>query len=445
MRTTVRDSLHILSQRVRSIPLWAYGLLALGLLIHIPFSIPYILSPQPVIDRDSALFQYIGWQLTHGGIPYLTVLDIKPPLIYYSAAGLSLLSDGDPLTLHRLSILSMIGIQLIIPLSVGGIVYKLRQASWGAFVSGALVFAVSASYQTGAHGLRPKPVMISLGLLGIYSVLSDRYYLAGLFTALSAGFYQIGGAFFLTAIWIAARSQWSADGGRPAVTVAGMGVLTGTLAIFPNLVTGTGGNLLINTVVYHAIISNKIGFIDRLIELRALLGPALAVAIVGSVGVFRGGLTEYSNRWLLILWVLTGLQPFYLDLSGGLDIFAWYTVVCIGAGLVFADANTRLSADRTRLAFAACTVGVIFVVIATGLPTYTGMQTRYNNPADYSDLDEYVINDLYLEQQQPRWCRVIAANQYNKVQAVVLDSLGGNHFCRKITIREVVGAGIRMI
>jgi hypothetical protein len=47
---------------------------------------PYV---QPIPDRDSGVFQYIGWRILNGEVPYKDAWDHKPPLIFFiNAIGL---------------------------------------------------------------------------------------------------------------------------------------------------------------------------------------------------------------------------------------------------------------------------------------------------------------------------------------------------------------------
>ncbi len=68
--------------------LWDKVLVFIGvLLVLLPIS-PINMS---TIYRDSGVFQYIGWRILNGGVPYLDIWDQKPPVIFYlDALGISI-------------------------------------------------------------------------------------------------------------------------------------------------------------------------------------------------------------------------------------------------------------------------------------------------------------------------------------------------------------------
>ena len=149
---------------------WTWALLAFGTLFHIPWSIPYTSGSQPPMSRDSALFEYIGWLITQGGIPYYTALDIKTPLSYYFSSGLWVVAGGNPLWQHRLAVFVMVAAQIGLSLAIAYLVYDTTNSAVGAAVSGLAIYTLPAMYIGGARGLRPKTLMALAGVVALLAL-----------------------------------------------------------------------------------------------------------------------------------------------------------------------------------------------------------------------------------------------------------------------------------
>lgn len=61
----------------------------------------YLIFLWPATATDPAFFQHTGWYILNGGIPYVDVWDVNPPLVFGLTAVLALLSGGDRLSSRR--------------------------------------------------------------------------------------------------------------------------------------------------------------------------------------------------------------------------------------------------------------------------------------------------------------------------------------------------------
>jgi hypothetical protein len=368
------------------------------------------------MSRDSALFEYIGWLITQGGIPYYTALDIKTPLSYYFSSGLWVVAGGNPLWQHRLAVFVMVAAQIGLSLAIAYLVYDTTNSAVGAAVSGLAIYTLPAMYVGGARGLRPKTFMALAGVVAMLALVRERYFCAGVLGAVSAGFYQVGGAFAL-AVLGAALAEWRASGDRaPTARVLVGGFVVGVGVALPHLLTGTGGNLLINTVYYHTVITDTMPLADHLRLVERFVGAAIVLISLALAGVAIGATRPSLRRWLPSVFVLTALQPWYLDLNGGVDMVAWWAIVCIGLGVLVAAGDDRLSTPTDRRTFATIAVVTMLVLVGAGLPTYTGLHERTSSFEDSNELDQYVIGELYWGQQLPEDCVLVAIRYQREVR-----------------------------
>lgn len=87
--------------------------------------VPFMPSVHAIPFRDSGVFQYIGWRMLNGEVPYRDVWDHKPPLIFFvNALGLAL-GGGSRWGVWAIELASLVGANLI--------AFYLMRKAWGPF------------------------------------------------------------------------------------------------------------------------------------------------------------------------------------------------------------------------------------------------------------------------------------------------------------------------
>ncbi len=138
----------------------------LSVLVMLPF-----MPPQPLLNRDSGSFLYMGQQVLHGKTPYLDFWDHKGPLIFYiEALGLGL-ANGNRFGVWLLECFS---------LSTAGVIgyllikknFSAQVALWGVF---ALIYAFGAMIVGGNFTEEYSLPFNLLSILLFYQYLKSRW------------------------------------------------------------------------------------------------------------------------------------------------------------------------------------------------------------------------------------------------------------------------------
>lgn len=135
---------NVVMQRVRAAitgKYWWFVLLIGVSVIQTAATVRALLRPRPLaLDIDAALFQHAGWYITQGAIPYVHIWDPTPPLSFLVPALLSLLTRGEPLALHVLSMILTSMVAVTIALLIALLTLELTGIRYAAVIAGYVMF-----------------------------------------------------------------------------------------------------------------------------------------------------------------------------------------------------------------------------------------------------------------------------------------------------------------
>lgn len=304
-----------------------------------------LFSPVPPLWKDAALFEYTGWYMTQGALPYVHVLDVKPPLIYLLSAGLSTLTGGDPFLQHAASRAVMAGFLVGIVLLSALLVHEATGSERGALVAAVLPLAFHKAMAMAYIGLRPKYPTLFFGLLAVYLYLRNRPLASGAAAAASAGFWQFGLVFALTTMSLSLTD--ARDNPRDTLRfVTGMGIVTG-VTFTPFILQGAFWSMLIQAVGVPLLTSEPLALAAKATRAWTVLGPAALVLVAGVLGglvsLYRG-----RARWSAPL-VFGFLFHLAVDFDGKADLIPVFFITALGAGLLVGFVDLWQSLDEPLL------------------------------------------------------------------------------------------------
>src|SRR6056297_3301947 len=155
----------------------------------------YLHGAWPAIATDPAFFQHTGWYVLEGGVPYVDVWDVNPPVPFGIAAALAALSGGNMLVLHGLGSTLTTLVAASSVLLVGWVAYLVTGNDTAAIAAGLTMFVVPELFSLAPEGVRAQFYALFFGVLALAMALRDRPFIAGAAAALSAGSWQSGAAF----------------------------------------------------------------------------------------------------------------------------------------------------------------------------------------------------------------------------------------------------------
>lgn len=327
--TTLKNIINIYGSRFFS--QWRYLLVALTAIFVVPSLLLNVFqSGYPYIGPDAALFQYVGWYSTQGGLPYRHIWDSKPPLIHGVATVLGYLSFGNMVVLHVAS-MTLMAITLTASVYlIGQLVFDLTENHVAAFLSGSTVFTYPIFYILPSFGLRPKFFVILFGLLSLSLNIRNRYVLSGGFAAIAAGFWQGGVVFPCLVIGgIATKREWSIL----AKTLVGMAGVA-LVVLFPFILKGITNELIAQVILSPFVASEPLRLLWRMMTVMSFLKLALPVVVIGCIGILLA-YPFYQAWWVPVGAGLFVLQVFLIDLDGPPDLMPVFIFVAVGVGLVY--------------------------------------------------------------------------------------------------------------
>lgn len=425
-----RDSIPALVRQLPAAPvavvdelvarLWRIGPAAVATVLIVGATIKEVLPPgPPVLSADAALYQHGGWYITVGGVPYVDIFDVKPPVAFELPAILALLTGGDPTLLYAASVFTTGAAAVAVVALVGTLVYDLTDDHWAALCAEVAVLAFSVLFWYPAKGFRPKLFVLAFGLGSLVLARRCRTASAGTLAALAAGTWQLG-AFFPLAV---CGLVWRRSGalGRALAAMAG----TTVVVVAPIVLQGGTTAMVVEAVLIPLTDAEGQSLSFAVVKAIFLLGFAAPVVFVGTIA---GALAVRSRRdaWWVSAGVIWFAVQVYLDLDWYPDLFALVTFAAIGLGLVVASPWPSISVDTRRGVVAA----VAFVValnatLLLGIGPFAGYSpadasqsaagsafVAYTPPdpvppehGPFYDVSQgQYMNDLYWNQQIPPYC-----------------------------------------
>ena len=310
---------------------WRSVLVAVAVLVQIAFlGVNFAGRERPYIGPDSVLFEYSGWYAIKGGVPYVHLWDPKPPLVHELAAGIAFVAGGDPLLIHVLSSFLMATATTAVVVLSGELVYDCTEDSRAALASGLALLTYPVFYLLSTHGLRPKMFCLLFGALGILFAFREREFVAGVFSAAAARFWQFGAVFFVLSL-LEARSS----GRRGSAFVCLGAACTAAVTVAPFALAGALNQLFVETVIAPLSVPEQTSFFSRIIVAVGALDFAAVTVLLGGVGVILS-LTDTDLRWIGIGGSSYLAQVLFFDLDGGADLVPGFFFVALGVGTLIA-------------------------------------------------------------------------------------------------------------
>lgn len=268
---------------------WVPAIVAMGLTAICVL----LLATQPVHSfygrvpfRDSGVFQYVGWRMARGDVPYVDVWDHKGPLLYYvNMLGVGI-GDRSPALLGWIEIAALVGTVVILVGSLRGLFgwlpALLSASAFLLFVSqhlegGNLTEAYALPFQAGAFAiaawaLRGHPIVLAAPILGAA---------AGALTMLRP---NLVGAPLALLLYLLV--QQDARKSRTAIlAIAALSAATIILVLMvPIVLAGGLRDFFDQLIVYNAVYS-QVPWLHRLY----------------SIGVAVSQLTRFSLYWIALV------------------------------------------------------------------------------------------------------------------------------------------------
>lgn len=307
---------------------------------------------RPPIDGDSAMIQHMGWYMTQGGIPYVHMWDIKPPLAPETAAVLATLAGGNMLILHLLSIAITAAAAIGTVVLVGLLTYRLTDDRLASILAGMIVLTHPGFHYLPAFGLRVKYLALFTGFLGVYLAVRGRYVSGALVATASPAYWHFGIVFPVVVLGMTIQHQ---DRKTTGHVLAGMTAVT-VAVLAPLVMWGAVGPMIAEVVVLPFVVPESTSLLKRLARGFLFLGYSVPFVLVGVYALGRIAVERRTRSWwLLVCAVWFGLQIFLFDFDSYPDLFPGLLVVGIGVGL-FVSRMKPQTQRRIAVAVAACLV-----------------------------------------------------------------------------------------
>jgi hypothetical protein len=404
-----------------------------------------VLEPGRVqLSADSALYQHGGWYMTVGGVPYVDMFDVKPPVAFEIPALLAVVSGGNPTVLYALSVLVTGGAAVGIAVLVDRLTVDLTGDEIAGTFAGVVILAYPLFFYYAAKGFRPKVIVLLFGLGGIYAAVRGRGAVAGALAAAAAGTWQLAVFFPAVVLVCLARGRagdrtWSR---RPAVrnALAAMAAVT-ALAVAPVVLQGGTTAMLLEAVIIPLQDAEGQTVSFAATKATFLLGFATLPVVAGALGAARFGVDRLRGRlddlgergravlaaapvdgWWLPLAVGFFTVQVWLDLDYYPDLFPIVTFAAIGVGVLAAGARRDV---QTAVGVALAAVVVLNAALALGIGPFAGYTplgaakqaaesplvdrgTEEAIPAKYGPYYDVsngeFMNDLYWNTRVPEYC-----------------------------------------
>jgi len=247
----------------------------------------YLKPGRYVLSADSALYQHGGWYMTVGGVPYVDMWDVKPPLAFKVPAVLSLLTGGNPTAQLWLSILAMlIGVVAIIWFTAT-VITDLTGDQVASVLAATVIVAYPFFFYYAAKGFRPKIFVLAIGLGAIYAAMRGHGFGAGVASGSAAGMWQMG-IFFIPMIFlILAQGEVNTHSWRSKKQIRNAIVAlttTTVVVVAPIILQGGLVPMLVETIVIPLGEGENQTIAFAIVKGIFLLGFGSISVVVGLVG-----------------------------------------------------------------------------------------------------------------------------------------------------------------
>ena len=384
----------------------------------------YLLTEWPTIAIDPAFFQHTGWYVLQGGVPYVDIWDVNPPVPFAITTALAAIAGGNMYVLHLLSVILTLLVAAAGVLLVGWVAFLATEEDAAAVAAGLTMLVVPELFVLPLAGVWAQFYALFFGALALALALRDRPFLAGAAAALSAGSWQSGAAFLPLVVGMTYQRTGGTDALR---TVAGGGVVIGVVV----LVFAAAGALVpmvVQTVIAPLVAGSPYTLAERVFSILLVFGYGSVLLPVAFYGWAHTAACDRRSRW----WIptgglLLGLQVLVVDLDGSTDAFLWLAFVALGVAVTVdraiawrSVAANRPSDDANRTNRYRWTV----VVLVAGLIVLSGLAWNAGSPPPKStlesmeqeaepdedlpispgDADSPSMRTIYWEQLQPETC-----------------------------------------
>ena len=382
------------------------GIFLVGMAIVINF----IYFHPPKITEDAALFEHAGWLMTQGARPYLDFWDPKPPLVFEITLILAVISQGNMLLIHFLSVLftgaAVVGILVINYL----ISYEITRNKLSSVIGSLVLLTLPGFYTLAARGFHPKYLMMLCGLAGVYLQLKQRSaFLSGVLAAASAFFWLPGTIFVIFTMGLSVtQSKYR----HPGQTL--LGLMIGSLIILiPIFNWRVFEPMLVEVVLVPFSLPENQTFYDRLSRIFTFLGMwGIPPILLG----FAGSLIPVIQRkdWAKSWWILAGgtwfsIQLMFIDFDSFPDMFVAMLFCALGMSLLL---DWMLSRENSRPVVLIITALVLIPLVFKG--AWWGIQEiTYRPDKVFLDTGDHLAEDyeipprmvqIYWNKERPDSC-----------------------------------------
>ncbi len=296
----------------------------------------------PPVSLDGVRYQYAGWSMVQGRMPYSDLWVVKPP-VSVEVPALVALVTGSNMRFHHtliviLTVITVTGCAWL----VGKIVYDMTGDGRAALIAGLCLLTFTMFTQMALLGYRPKYITLFFGLLAILLARRDRLFWAGASLVVAAGSWQPG-IFFVPVVGVNMLLRgltWK----RLARVCAGGAFLT-LIAVLPVALDG-GLDLMVEQVMDAPLDTSQSNngqgqhLFMSLMKITDLTRFSLLVWILGFYGLLFALVTLQRERLELIAGAaLFSLQVFVIDFDSVPDLFVLMAFASMGVGLLMADIN----------------------------------------------------------------------------------------------------------
>lgn len=349
------------------------------------------------IVSDNALFQYGGWYITQGAIPYIDFWDVKPPLIYYLTSILSLISQGNMFVLHILSIVVTVIAATGTILLIGCLIYKLTENGWASLIAGLVMLSIPGFYGLLSLGTRPKYFVMFFGLLAIWLYNKNYKFFSGVSSVISAGFWQFGIIFPIIVFGLLYHEDWRKR--KIKLTVTGMAI-TVAAVLLPIFFLKAFIPMLVEVILAPLNSPESQSVLYRFFKGGVVLRLTSILVLVGAVGLIKGIKDIRKTWWVLLGGTWFALQVFHFDFDGLPDLFLGLVFVAFGVGL----AANSISRQKQKVLF----MGLILIILTNAflLPLVfdkgQSTQSSVNITSISLELEPNIEETRFFTKQNPK-------------------------------------------
>jgi 4-amino-4-deoxy-L-arabinose transferase-like glycosyltransferase len=379
---------------------WLVALLGAGIALY-----PANPAVSTLPSRDSGVFLYAGWRMLNGGVPYLSVWDHKPPLIYFVDA-LGLLRGGN----------SLWGVWILQLIFISASIYLIHRALQEAFgdmaaLAGAAILTSGLLSVLEQGNVTEEYALVSQA--ACFALLARagraRYplrvtFLMGLAAGLAFNFKQ-------TTIGV-----WIAYGILLLIMRAAEGKLSSLVKDYAYLL----GGWLIPTVALAGFLAirHALGDFWDQAYLYNFTYVSKDVGLAHFVPVFIKGFAFLQQGWVLyfsVLGWLAGLGYAWLNRRDFIQTAPPLLLLALLAfpieiGLLFVSGRSILHYYLTPLPVMAALSGLLIFAVPALAARLPASVARFQRPLAGAMLAAVLLAQIPQAQAYPRFLRELGAN-----------------------------------